>query len=199
MTPPYGVRVAWRAVADGIPRRDVAWDLLREQLPPGAVIDNPCPRCGGPHGPVRIRGAQATASVTYAGGRAVVAVCSGADVAGIAALGIDAEPLDDARRDAAGLAGVLGPGEASVRSWTRVEAALKADGRGLRVDPATVGIEEHPGGWTARVPGGGTMSGWDAAGPDDLVISVAVRRVSAEQAARSDRARRTAAQTGSFP
>lgn len=186
MTPPDGVRIAWRAVAEGMPRRDVAWELLRELLPPGAVIDNPCPRCGGPHGPVRIRGAQAMASVAYAGGRAVVALCAAEDAAGLAAVGIDAEPVQDARRDAAGLAGVLGPGEASVRTWTRVEAALKADGRGLRVDPATVRIEEHVGGWTARVPDGGTMSGWDAAGPDDLVISVAVRRVSEEPAARSD-------------
>ncbi len=170
---------------DGTPRRDVAWSLLRELLPPGATIDNPCPRCGGPHGPVRIQGAPATASVTYAAGRALVAVCTGADAAGIAALGIDAEPIIDARRDAAGLTGVLGAGEASVRSWTRVEAALKADGRGLRVDPATVTVDEEPGGWTARVPGGGTISGWDAAGPADLVVSVAVRPLSEEAAERS--------------
>jgi 4'-phosphopantetheinyl transferase len=185
VTPPYGVRIAWRAVADGMPRRDVAWELLRERLPPGAAIDNPCPRCGGPHGPVRIRGARAVASVTYAGGRAIVALCAGEDAAGLRAVGIDAEPVQDARRDAAGLAGVLGPGEASVRTWTRVEAALKADGRGLRIDPATVRIEEHPGGWTARVPDGEPVIGWDAAGPDDLVISVAVRPVSEGPVARS--------------
>jgi len=183
VTTPGDVRIAWRTVPAGMPRRDVAWALLRELLPSAATIDNPCPRCGGPHGPVRIQGASAVASVTYAGARALVAVCTAEGVAGV---GIDAEPVEDARRDAAGLGGVLGAGEASVRSWTRVEAALKADGRGLRVDPAAVRIEENPGGWTAHVPGGETMSGWDAVGPRDLVVSVAVRPVSEEQAAPSD-------------
>jgi 4'-phosphopantetheinyl transferase len=185
VTTPHGVRIAWQAVPDGTPRREAAWSLLHELLPQGATIDNPCPRCGGPHGPVRIQGARAVASVTYAGGRAVVAVCEGADAAGVAAVGIDAEPVADERRDAAGLTGVLGAGEASVRSWTRVEAALKADGRGLRVDPASVTVEEGPDGWRAHVPGGGTIIGWDAAGPGDLVVSVAVRRISEEQATRS--------------
>ena len=171
MTTPHGVRIAWQGVPEGTPRREAAWSLLHELLPLGATIDNPCPRCGGPHGPVRIQGARAVASVTYAGGRAVVAVCEGADA--------------DERRDAAGLTGVLGAGEASVRSWTRVEAALKADGRGLRVDPASVTVEEGPDGWRAHVPGGGTIIGWDAAGPGDLVVSVAVRRISEEQATRS--------------
>ena len=74
--------------------------------------------------------------------------------------------------------GVLGRGEAAARSWTRVEAALKADGRGLRVDPATIEVHETATGWTAAVPDGGTFEGWDAAGPASLIVSVAVRRVS---------------------
>ena len=180
------VRLAWREIPHGMPRRDVAWALLRDLLPEGAELSHPCPRCGGPHGPVLVSGAPFVASISYAGSLAVVAV---ADSAQAAAIGVDAEPAEDARRDAAGLGGVLGPGEASVRSWTRVEAALKADGRGLRVDPAAVRIEENPGGWTAHVPGGETMSGWDAVGPRDLVVSVALRlrsAVSVEEAAPSD-------------
>ena len=183
MTTTDGVRIAWRAVPAGMPRREVAWALLRELLPPTATIDNPCPRCGGPHGPVRIHGAQAAASVTYAGGHALVAVCT---AEGVAAVGIDAESVEDPRRDAAGLVGVLGPGAASVRSWTRVEAALKADGRGLRVDPAAVRIEENPAGWIAHVPGGGSVIGWDAPGPRELVLSVAMRRITEAAAAPSD-------------
>ena len=37
-------------------RRAVAWMLLRELAGGDIGIDNPCPRCGGPHGPVRLSG-----------------------------------------------------------------------------------------------------------------------------------------------
>lgn len=167
-----GVTVSWRRIADGMPRREAAWALLRELLPAAVRLSNPCARCGGPHGAVRIEGADFVASVSYAGEYAVVAV---GDRAAVSAIGVDAEPADDPRRDAAGMEGVLGRGEASVRSWTRVEAALKADGRGLRVDPATVRIDETPDGWTAAVPGGGLFFGADVAAPPALVVSVAVR------------------------
>ncbi|WP_239066309.1 hypothetical protein [Microbacterium hibisci] len=112
------------------------------------------------------------ASVTYAGGYAIAAVASTEDAV---ALGIDAEPLDDARRDAAGMRGVLGDGIASVRDWVRVEAVLKADGRGLRVDPATVVVDATDDGWTAEVPGGEVYDGWDAPGPPGVLLSIAVR------------------------
>jgi 4'-phosphopantetheinyl transferase len=135
---------------------------------------------------VRIVGGGAVASVTYAGGRAVVAVC---DDGAVASIGIDAEAVADARRDAAGMRGVLGTGEASIRSWTRVEAALKADGRGLRVDPGTVRIDEHAGGWSAQVPGSAPSSGWDVEDIEGLIVSVAVR-VSAAGAEPSDPATR---------
>ena len=166
------VRLAWREIPPGMPRRDVAWTLLRDLLPEGAELSHPCPRCGGPHGPVLVSGAPFVASISYAGSLAVVAV---ADSAQSAAIGVDAEPAEDARRDAAGLGGVLGPGEASVRSWTRVEAALKADGRGVRVEPASVRISETGEEWIADVPGGGAFEGWDARGPEGYVVSVAVR------------------------
>ena len=168
------VRLAWREIPHGMPRRDVAWTLLRDLLPEGAELSHPCHRCGGPHGPVLVSGAPFVASISYAGSLAVVAV---ADSGQAAAIGVDAEPAEDARRDAAGLGGVLGPGEASVRSWTRVEAALKADGRGVRVEPASVRISETGEGWIADVPGGGAFEGWDAVGPEGYVVSVAVRPV----------------------
>lgn len=166
------VDVAWRRIADGMPRREAAWGLLRELLPARARLSNPCARCGGPHGAVRVEGAAFVASVSYAGDFAVVAV---GDATAVSAIGVDAELADDPRREAVGMHGLLGRGDASVRSWTRVEAALKADGRGLRVDPAAVRIDERPDGWTATVPGGGILFGTDAAGPAALVVSVAVR------------------------
>ncbi|WP_243073897.1 chemotaxis protein CheY [Microbacterium sp. SS28] len=190
-----GIRIAWRDIPEGSPRRDTAWRLLRELLPDGAELTNPCPRCGGSHGPVRVSGAPAVVSVTYAGPLAIVAV---ADTGAVTAIGIDAEPVEDARRDAAGLAGVLGAGAASVRSWTRVEAALKADGRGLRVDPASVRVREHDTRWTAVVPGAEHLQGWDAEGPEGFVVSVAVR-VSAAAAPQPDRATRPAGPSAATP
>ncbi len=165
------VDVAWAEVPSGSPRREHAWRLLTRMLPAGAALSNPCPRCGGPHGPVVVSGAPFVASVTYAGGFAIAAVAATRDAA---ALGIDAEPEHDPRRDAAGMAGVLGDGEASVRDWVRVEAALKADGRGLRVEPATVAVTADTEGWTAVVPGGDVYAGRDLPGPPGLLVSVAV-------------------------
>lgn len=166
------VRLAWAPVPAGTPRREIAWGLLRE-LVPGALLSNPCPRCGGPHGPVRVEGAEVAASVTYAGDHAIVGVVA---LSQATALGIDAELAVDPQRDAAGLSGVLGEGRpADVRAWTRVEAALKADGRGLRVDPALVEVTEGVGNWTARVPGRAVeVSGFDLAGPPGTIVSAAV-------------------------
>lgn len=184
---PLEVMIAWRTIPDGSPRRDTAWALLTDLLPAGASLTNPCPRCGGPHGPVRVTGADAAASVSYAGDLAVVAI---ADSSAVTALGLDAELATDPPRDAAGLEGLLGAGAASIRAWTRVEAALKADGRGLRVEPATVVVDETAEGWRAAVPGGGTFEGRDAEGPPGVLVSVAWRGVTAGRAAVPDRARR---------
>ncbi len=77
--------------------------------------------------------AEVVASVTYAGGFAIVGV---ADHTQATAVGIDAESVSDPRRSAAAMRGIILPGRASsLREWTRVEAVLKADGRGLRVAP----------------------------------------------------------------
>ncbi len=158
------VRLAWAPVAPHEPRRQVAWGLLRGLLPDGTVLSNDCGRCGQPHG--RVTSPGFAVSVTYAAGFAVVAV---ADARDVVALGVDAAPAEGS--------GTLVPGvAATARDWTRIEAALKADGRGLRVDPARVRVAVRDDGWSAEVPGGDSLEGWDAAGPPEVVVSVAVRR-----------------------
>ena len=101
-------------------------------------ITGRCPDCGGSHGrPVvrEPRGARSFGvSRTYAATSPIVAVRTGG------AVGVDAESrvgMPAARLEAIR---ALRPGcdGDALREWTRVEAVLKADGRGLRVDPAAV-------------------------------------------------------------
>ncbi|WP_349428546.1 chemotaxis protein CheY [Microbacterium sp. LWS13-1.2] len=181
-TPPTRLQLAWKVVPNGAARRDVAWDLLREMLAPGAELSNPCARCGGPHGPVRTTDGSARPAVAYASGVAVAAVAS----RGPGTFAIDAEVETDPVRDAAGLNGILGARSGvRLRDWVRVEAALKADGRGLRVDPGTVAVAPVGGQrWRAVVPGGPVIGGWDIGGPPGLVISAALSEAS--EAARVD-------------
>ena len=122
-----------------------------------------------------VDGSPFVASVSYAGNLAVVAVALRTEDVG--AIGVDAELDHDRQRDAAGLRGVLGGDrEVTVQEWTRIEAALKADGRGLRVDPALVRVDDDPAGWIARVPGVAMITGWDAPAPAGVTVSVAVLR-----------------------
>lgn len=167
------MEVAWRRVPRAAPRRDIAWALLREMLPAFASLGNRCSRCGGPHGAIVVENAPFAASVSYAGDLAVAAVAPLGD--DVIAIGLDAESDVDPQRDRVGLRGLLGGDrEVPVREWTRVEAALKADGRGLRVDPAGVRLVVGAEGWTASVPGGHRIIGWDAAAPAGMTISIAV-------------------------
>ena len=181
-TLPTRLQLAWRAVPSGNARRDVAWDLLRGMLAPDAELSNPCARCGGPHGPVRTTDASARPAVAYASGVAVAAVAS----RGPGTFAIDVELETDPVRDAAGLNGILGARSGvRVRDWVRVEAALKADGRGLRVDPGSVAITPVGGlGWQAVVPDGPVITGWDVDGISGLVICAAFSEAS--EAARVD-------------
>lgn len=162
MTSPGGVRVAWRAVPPGADRRAVSRSLLTELLP-GARVSARCARCGGDHGRVRVSGVDATASVSYANGWAVVAVRRGDDRVGI----------DAVAADATGLERVLP--EADAQAWARVEAALKADGRGLAVDPGRVRITERGRGeWDWTIDATAASVGFDVEGPPGVVVSVAV-------------------------
>jgi len=169
VTLPRGLRVAWREVHDAASRREVSRGLLSELLP-GAVFVSRCARCGGDHGRIRASGTDAAVSVSYAGGWAAVAIAAAGTRVGV----------DIVAADAGGLDRVL-PG-ADARAWARVEAVLKADGRGLDVDPARVRVVgDEDGTWSARVDGGPWWEGYDVAGPAGVVTAVAIAAASAHE------------------
>jgi 4'-phosphopantetheinyl transferase len=99
-----------------------------------STIDACCLECGGPHGRPEVSGTTGTVhvGVAHAAGRAFA-------VASRSRIGVDAEPLDTspARLDAIRALTRSGGGGPLAR-WTAIEAVLKADGRGLRVDPREV-------------------------------------------------------------
>lgn len=103
-----------------------------------------CPDCGGPHGRPVIPGSNLHLSLTR-NEDAVVAAASWD-----APIGIDLERAQQPPQVLAAIGALSG--EESVLRWTRIEAILKADGRGLRVDPAHVRLATVDGeleGWVA--------------------------------------------------
>ena len=169
MTLPAGFVVAWGEVPAGAARRAVSRRLLAQVLPEARFLSR-CPACGGDHGRVHVEKTDAAVSVSYAPGWSVVAMAPGR-----ARLGVDAAP-----RGAHGLERVLTDGTADAAAWTRVEAVLKADGRGLAVDPARVEVQVGAGPtWRAvirdDVPAPLVWRGWDLEAPDGLVAAVALR------------------------
>jgi 4'-phosphopantetheinyl transferase len=121
------------------------------------------------------------ASISYAGDLVVVAV---AEASHVLAVGVDAERTERDRTER--LRGVIVPGRTtSLRHWTRVEAVLKADGRGLAVEPARVRIERSLGGVYGRIADDGAANGalgirprlFRVRGPRRVVISLAVASV----------------------
>ncbi|MGX9347290.1 4'-phosphopantetheinyl transferase family protein [Microbacterium sp. KNMS] len=119
---------------------------LRALLDEGAVVEPArCPDCGARHGAPEVRadGARLFASTSHADGGSLAAVSRrrvGADVEAASALRVP-PPIP------------VPPGEDPLRHWTRVEAVLKADGRGLRVDPAAVALAPAGDGWRAELEG----------------------------------------------
>ncbi len=120
--------------------------LAAEQLgiaPDRVPLAARCPDCGGPHGQPIIEGSELRVSLSKSA-LGVVAVASWGR-----AVGVDVEPAEASQERLDAIQAVTGgPGLAH---WTRIEAVLKADGRGLRVDPHDVLIESTPAGWRAHV------------------------------------------------
>lgn len=94
-----------------------------------------CPDCGGPHGRPVLGGSGLHLSLTHGSGVVVAAAWT-------APVGIDVE--GDAGPERLAAIERL-TGRASVQHWSRVEAVLKADGRGLRVDPSRVTVSGDTG------------------------------------------------------
>ena len=127
-----------------------------------------CGRCGERHGPVELAGVPAVAGVSYARGLVVAALAPSTTVG---RLGVDVE-LDAAdttrTRD---LERLLGRNrEPVLRRWTRIEAVLKADGRGLLADPGDVRLR----GRAASIAGDKVRyQVADVDGPPGYVVSLA--------------------------
>ncbi|KAB1636445.1 4'-phosphopantetheinyl transferase family protein [Pseudoclavibacter terrae] len=137
-------------------------------LAPVAALEVVCSNCGSTtHGKPSMPGLPVLISLAYAGTTVFVALASADDVS---ALGIDVEELrideDSASARPAGALPISGAGpgadpdrDAAPRApsgdavdpaldlewWTAVEAVLKADGRGLRVDSSLVRFEPGEG------------------------------------------------------
>lgn len=186
---PAGAAVRWSVVAAGVPRRTVADRLLVDLLSHHGVarprIQRRCVRCGGDHGvPLVSDGGSETgfvASVAYASEWAVAAIAPAGAV-----FALDAEPRDLDEDSLRRLRTVLGDDRADATTWTRIEAALKADGRGLRVDPAEVRLSFSDGLWWARIPGrADSVLVSEVPGPPDVVVTVAAGCAAAAASDRS--------------
>lgn len=145
--------------------------LVAERFPAAtgwAVTPGRCGRCGDAHLGPRLSGVPALASVAYADGLVVAALAPSTHVG---RLGVDAErdTVEQDRLDE--LHRLLGQSsEKVVRRWTRVEAVLKADGRGLLIDPGAVWLRRG-GAWIAGQKSSYLLA--DVAGPPGFVISLA--------------------------
>ncbi|CAN5287777.1 hypothetical protein BH11ACT4_BH11ACT4_21930 [soil metagenome] len=104
-----------------------------------------CPDCGGPHGRPVIEGSRLHVGLAHCP-TAVVAAASWDGP-----IGIDVEQSPGSPEAVAAIGALTGL--ADLRHWTRVEAVLKADGRGLRVDPAAVSVNESARGVEGAIAG----------------------------------------------
>ncbi len=140
--------------------RSLAGDLLGI-APQKVALSADCPDCSKPHGRPVIDGVNLHVSLS----RCDVAVVAVANWG--AAIGVDVEPRSVSRQRERAIGSLTG--NPTVAQWTGVEAVLKADGRGLRVDPSGVVIEGH----RANLEG---SSYWLTTPDvdDELMVSVAV-------------------------
>lgn len=135
-------RVAWAHASDRAERHARAIELLTAltDTSPGFELARLCATCGATdHGrPVDATG-RFHVSIAHAEGLVVVAAVPRAEAA---CIGVDAESApeeDGIDTPLSELAPLFAPGPVpSRRRWTEIEAVLKADGRGLQLDPASV-------------------------------------------------------------
>ncbi len=146
--------------------RELAAELLGAD-PREVPLSAHCLDCGQPHGRPVLNGTRLHMSLSRTAG--VVVAAANWD----SAVGIDVESAAVApeRLDAVeSLTGIR-----SLQHWTRVEAVLKADGRGLRVDPGSVRVRPRGSRLDAAVLGSPVRYRMlDLAPGDGIVGSIAV-------------------------
>ncbi|GGO64581.1 hypothetical protein GCM10010910_19800 [Microbacterium nanhaiense] len=148
--------------------------LLREltlRLAPGVdpAVEARCGRCGRTdHGPVRATHAPVVLSLSYS---EPFVVAAGATLDCTAALGIDLE-RGDPDTVLQELAPLFSPADPpTLRRWTAIEAATKADGRGLRLPPDRICIA----GDRAQLPGSdASFRLLDAGAPEGFTATLAL-------------------------
>jgi len=139
-----------------------------------------CERCGGNHGRPRLERAPVAVSISYAGTMVAVAAVPHVDAV---AVGVDLEALTPggASQPLHSLDRLFLPhSPPDTAGWSLIEAAVKADGRGLTIDLADVVVGDVGTGtsrrWRAvRLPG--RFDAVDAAvvgGPPGFVLSAAM-------------------------
>lgn len=157
--------LAGRALIRALVRRITGSDAV--------LVSSRCARCGADHG--RPRSAGVSLSVSHAEDLVVVAA-----TAGSIPLGIDVEEAAAAGR-LAELASMFPDGSApDLAAWTRIEAVVKADGRGFEIDPSDVLLQARADGadpcvWSAALPGRPSpLEVMTLVGPPGYMLSVAV-------------------------
>ncbi|MET0297145.1 MAG: hypothetical protein ABW024_07060 [Microbacterium sp.] len=162
------VVVAWTdAGSDERATRRAAGDALLARLVGElgftAAIGRRCPVCGADDHGRPVTTAPVALSLSYAGSMVAGAAVRLEDAASV---GIDIEPSD---RDTGDLRALFAPATPpDIAGWTRIEAVLKADGRGIRIEPSSVVID----GSVATRPGPFDVR--TIPGPAGFVISCAV-------------------------
>lgn len=160
-----------RKAAEFVAGRKLIRDLVRRLRAVDEVrIDSRCTRCGEDHGAPRTHGV--ALSVSHADDLVVVAASRDAEM-----LGVDLEAVAAESRMAQ-LAPMFAPAPApDLAGWTRIEAAVKADGRGFEIEPSAVRMHplpSLPGEWSAALPGRAIrLRVATIAGPDGYVLSIA--------------------------
>ncbi|PPG39989.1 hypothetical protein C5C17_08980 [Pseudoclavibacter sp. RFBA6] len=150
-------------------------------------ISRLCPDCGRQHG--QPRSADFALSSSTSTGRVLVAIADPADAIGVDIetvprqlwAGFDAYALHPDERARVSDLGQPAAVAARIGTWTAKEAALKVSGTGLRTEPASLRVDEHPdpehAGWH-RVHGApspdlaGARTPGDPAAPTPSPVSV---------------------------
>ncbi|MFC5502682.1 4'-phosphopantetheinyl transferase family protein [Lysinimonas soli] len=148
--------------------------LAGEQLgvtPREVPLTAVCLDCGGPHGKPVILGTELRVSLSRCSVGVVAVTAWGREI------GVDLEPVRGRPGRLSAIRTITGAD--GLEHWTRVEAVLKADGRGLRVDPREVTISESGSERYAVVSGSPSRyriiePGIETGGGADVQLSIAV-------------------------